>query len=236
MKARKIIENTYTWNQVKKILETGRAREEFGVGGEFTVMVEGIGEVAMQILDFDRERVVPSGKNHNMTVMFRDLILEEKQFDKDGNNTWRTSSLRTELNSPMFINRFEEGFRNLIVPVLKDNTDGIDTEDTFFLVSNDELKNKKKRYAFFETEKDCVKVNKNGETDWYWTRSANRSNANYVMFVVSSGGVYSTGAWNANTYAPIVFLKALWLLHSNNCPEDIDKEPKSLAQPKQYRG
>ena len=101
MKARKIIENTYTWNQVKKILETGRAREEFGVGGEFTVMVEGIGEVAMQILDFDRERVVPSGKNHNMTVMFRDLILEEKQFDKDGNNTWRTSSLRTELNSPM---------------------------------------------------------------------------------------------------------------------------------------
>ena len=44
------------------------------------------------------------------------------------------------------------------------------------------------------------------------------------------------GTWNANTYAPIVFLKALWLLHSNNCPEDIDKEPKSLAQPKQYRG
>lgn len=208
MKARKIIENTYTWNQVKKILETGRAREEFGVGGEFTVMAEGIGEVVMQILDFDRERVVPSGKNHNMTVMFRDLILEETQFDKDGNNTWRTSSLRIELNSPMFINRFEEGFRNLIVPVLKDNTDGIDTEDTFFLVSNDELKNKKKRYAFFETEKDRVKVNKNGETDWYWTRSAYRSNANYVMYVNSSGGVNSARAWHAYAYAPIVVLSA----------------------------
>ena len=143
-----------------------------------------------------------------MTVMFRDLILEEKQFDKDGNNTWRTSSLRTELNSPMFINRFEEGFRNLIVPVLKDNTDGIDTEDTFFLVSNDELKNKKKRYAFFETEKDCVKVNKNGETDWYWTRSATRSNACIVMNVNSSGYVYYAHAWGANTYAPLVVLSA----------------------------
>lgn len=189
-------------------METGRAREEFGVGGEFTVMVEGIGEVVMQILDFDRERVVPSGKNHNMTVMFRDLILGETQFDKDGNNTWRTSSLRTELNSPMFINRFEEGFRNLIVPVLKDNTDGIDTEDTFFFVSNDELKNKKKRYAFFETEKDRVKVNKNGETDWYWTRSAYRSIANSVVSVYSSGHVSLMSAWSANTYAPLVVLSA----------------------------
>ena len=108
----------------------------------------------------------------------------------------------------MFINRFEEGFRNLIVPVLKDNTDGIDTEDTFFLVSNDELKNKKKRYAFFETEKDCVKVNENGETDWYWTRSAYRSNAYFVMYVYSSGNVSITYAWNAITYAPLVVLSA----------------------------
>ena len=69
-----------------------------------------------------------------------------------------------------------------------------------------------------------------------FSRSANRSNANNVMNVNSSGNVNNTNAWNANTYAPIVFPKALWLLHSNNCPEDIDKEPKSLAQPKQYRG
>lgn len=44
-----------------------------------------------------------------------------------------------------------------------------------------------------------------------------------------SGNVNNTNAWNSNAYAPIVFLKALWLLHSNDCLEDIDKEPKSLA-------
>ena len=46
----------------------------------------------------------------------------------------------------------------------------------------------------------------------------------------ADGNVNNTNAWNANTYAPIVFLKALRLLHSNNCPEDLDKEPKSLAK------
>lgn len=62
-----------------------------------------------------------------------------------------------------------------------------------------------------------------------FSRSANRGNANNVMLVYASGNVYSTGAWYSIVYAPIVFLKALWLLHSNDRLEDIDKEPKSLA-------
>ena len=57
-----------------------------------------------------------------------------------------------------------------------------------------------------------------------FSRSANRGNANNVMKVNTSGNVNNT-----NVYAPIVFPKALWLLHSNNRLEDIDKEPKSLA-------
>ena len=59
--------------------------------------------------------------------------------------------------------------------------------------------------------------------------SANRGYAINVMNVSTSGYVSSTYAWNSNAYAPIVFLKALWLLHSNDRLEDIDKEPKSLA-------
>lgn len=62
-----------------------------------------------------------------------------------------------------------------------------------------------------------------------FSRSANRGNANNVMNVNTSGNVNNTNAWNSNAYAPIVFLKTLWLLHSNDRLEDIDKEPKSLA-------
>ena len=50
------------------------------------------------------------------------------------------------------------------------------------------------------------------------------------MYVYTSGGVDNAYAWNSYVYAPIVFLKALWLLHSNDRLEDIDKEPKSLAK------
>lgn len=62
-----------------------------------------------------------------------------------------------------------------------------------------------------------------------FSRSASRGDAYGVMFVYTSGSVSNAYAWRSNVYAPIVFLKALWLLHSNNCLEDIDKEPKSLA-------
>lgn len=42
-----------------------------------------------------------------------------------------------------------------------------------------------------------------------FSRSANRGNANNVMNVNADGGVNNTNGWNSNTYAPIVFLRAL---------------------------
>lgn len=53
-----------------------------------------------------------------------------------------------------------------------------------------------------------------------FSRSANQGNANNVMNTNADGNVNNTNAWNANTYAPIVFQKALRLLHSNDCLED----------------
>lgn len=39
-----------------------------------------------------------------------------------------------------------------------------------------------------------------------FSRSAYRGNASNVMHVYTDGGVYNTGAWNSNTYAPLVFV------------------------------
>lgn len=44
---------------------------------------------------------------------------------------------------------------------------------------------------------------------YVFSRSANRGNANNVMNVNADGGVNNTNGWNSNTYAPIVFLRAL---------------------------
>lgn len=42
-----------------------------------------------------------------------------------------------------------------------------------------------------------------------FSRSANRGNSNNVMNVNADGGVNNTNGWNSNTYAPIVFRRAL---------------------------
>lgn len=39
-----------------------------------------------------------------------------------------------------------------------------------------------------------------------FSRSANRGSANYVMFVYADGGVFNSGGWSSNTYAPLVFI------------------------------
>lgn len=76
----------------------------------------------------------------------------------------------------------------VLVPVVRWNKDngprGKETIDTFFLPSVSELNG---GYEFFKNEKTRVKVNDEGETCWYWTRSARLGSAHYVHLVHPSG-------------------------------------------------
>ena len=73
------------------------------------------------------------------------------------------------------------------------NDDRDDTEDTFFLLSKDELEGK---YEFIKTERNRVKVNKRGETEDYWARSANRTYSYRTCLVSNTGYVGSgTASW-----------------------------------------
>lgn len=85
------------------------------------------------------------------------------------------------MNSIAFKERFEEGFRRLLVPVLKENGDREATLDTFFLLSVEEMKDEEKKYQRFRSERDCVKVNPEQETEWHWTRSASRGSASQCV-------------------------------------------------------
>ena len=191
MKARTIRETEYIWEQIEEILAAGKARETFGEDGQITVQVEGIGTALLNILDYDKDKATDPDMR-TMTLQFADLPFDEMQFDENGCNKWEKSSIRNYLNSIAFKERFEEGFRKMLVPVLKENDGRKETLDTFFLLSVGEMKDEEKKYRRFRTERDCVKVNADQETGWHWTRSAYKGNETSVWYVTSAGYVNST--------------------------------------------
>lgn len=188
MKARTIRETEYTWEQIEEILAAGKARETFGEDGQITVQVEGIGEAVLNILDYDKDKAANKDM-HTMTLQFADLLFDEMPFNEGNCNKWEKSSIRSYMNSIAFKERFEEGFRRLLVPVLKENGDREATLDTFFLLSVEEMKDKEKKYQRFRSECDRVKVNPEQETEGHWTRSACRGNAYFTWNVYASGNV-----------------------------------------------
>lgn len=208
MKVRTVSEKEYTWEEIKDILAAGKAKETFGIEGQLIVKIDGKKDAVLNILDYDKDRVTEQGMN-TMTVQFRDLIFGEQPFDKNGSNRWETASLREYLNSKKFKNMFEEGFRNMIIPTIKECDFGIKIADDFFLLSKEEMEDEEKKYAKFRSEKDRVKANEEGMTDWYWTRSASRGNSYGAWCMNSSGHViYDLDAANALRFAPTCVIGA----------------------------
>lgn len=187
MKIITTLERETTFTEIKKAFSNGTARELFGGVGSISVEVEEIGTVIFDIIGYDSEKLVDKDSKHSMTLWMRDLLFDEMAFDEEGSNRWENSSLRKHINSDAFVEHFEPGFRELLSPVYKRNGDRADTEDIFFLLSKEELEDG--YYEFVKTERDCVKANKKGETDWHWTRSANRGPAGNTWYVGASGTV-----------------------------------------------
>lgn len=179
-----------TWEQLEEIIEAGKAKEFFGGKGSIYVEMEGVGAVIFDIIGYDAEKLAED-KKHSITLWMRDLILDKMEFSAEDNNKWEESDIRKHINSEEFINRFETGFRELICPVYKDNGDYVDTVDRFFLLSKEELEG---GYEYINTGAGRVKVDKNGEIDWHWTRSATRGGANSAWYVDTSGLVYNYNA------------------------------------------
>lgn len=207
MKARTIRETEYTWEQIEEILAAGKARETFGEDGQITVQVEGIGTALLNILDYDKDKAADPDMR-TMTLQFADLLFDEMPFDENGCNKWEESSIHRNMNSIAFKERFEEGFRRLLVPVLKENEDREATLDTFFLLSVEEMKDKEKKYQRFRSERDCVKVNPEQETEWHWTRSANRGYAGIAWNVNTYGYVYGISTVYSYRFAPACVIGA----------------------------
>lgn len=206
MKVRTVSEKEYTWEDIKGILAAGKAKETFGIEGQLTVKIDGKKEAVLDILDYDEDRVTEQGVN-TMTVQFRDLIFPKLPFDENRRNRWKKSSIREYLNGKEFKDMIEEGFRNMIIPAIKECDSDEETVDDFFLLSIEEMKDEEKKYARFRTERDKVKVDESGSTDWHWTRSATRGNS-YGAWYVNSSSTFGYGATNALRFAPACVIGA----------------------------
>lgn len=193
-------ENTYRMplEKFQEVIRNGEAAKTFKVHDKIVLTFDGREELH-EIIGIDAEELMDKNLKHSATIQSVRLIGEERAFDEDGCNDWSKCSLRKYINSKEFISRYAEDIEKYTALVIKKNGNYEDTQDRFFLLSKDEVCG---GYPVFKTERDRIKTDLNGETDWHRLRSVHRGYANNAWCVFASGGVYYSGAIYAYRFAP----------------------------------
>ena len=193
-------EQQYTLDELRDIVRAGKAAEVFNIGDQLLIKFDGK-EVPYDIIGMDAEKLVNTEHKHSITIQAHELI-EERPFDSKCSNVWRTSELREYLSSEEYLKRYED-LVPYLAAVVKENSDGQDTEELFFVLSKEEYKEETTPYPYYKKEINRVKAGEDGETDWHWTRSAHRGYACITWHVSTSGGVsYYYYAYYASRCAP----------------------------------
>ena len=107
---------------------------------------------------------------------------QESVFNENNSNVYEGSDL-------------EKAMKALPVP---EELKGLITEGGFFALSIEEIK------ELLPTENDRVAIDKEGNTVWWWTRSAGRGTGYGAWYVYPSGSVYGSygAAYDSCTLAP----------------------------------
>lgn len=193
-------ENTYKMpmEELQAMIRSGEAAKQLHAHDKIVLTFDGREELH-EIIAIDAENLVDKSLKHSITLQPVRLIGEPKPFDEDGKNVWSTSSIRKYLNSDEFITRYAEDMKKYTALVEKETEGDAPTVDRFFLLSLDEIGG---GYPAFQTEKDRIKVDLEGETDWHFLRSASRGYACITWYVNASGYVISGYAFYAYRFAP----------------------------------
>ena len=150
----------------------------------------GVVSVGDRILIGDCEWKVLEVTDKTMMIWKCEGPAEELPINKSGSNVYEGSDMQKYLREEFPLTVPEE-LREVV------------TEEGFFLLSLEEIKKYMPRPA------DRVFVNEDGETDWWWTRSAYRGSAYYTWYVTTGGGVSSGSASNAFRCAPACIIRLI---------------------------
>ena len=110
-------------------------------------------------------------------------------FDRNDSNEYDGSDAQKYCTGE-WLNNLPEGLRSRVVGIP-------------FLLSKEEVKSGEK-YPFYKDTRNWLKMNTDGEIDWWWTRSAYRGYGCDVWYVYPSGNVgsYLLAANDSFTLAP----------------------------------
>ena len=200
----------YTMAELVRAIRNDEAEELFTLHDVMTV-----GGKEYEIISFENEAVVFMGK---------ELLPPRKMFENGcgKGKDYRDSSLRKWLNNEYF-KTLPEVLRKVITPTPLSCTDenGLKNYaeddcsgeyDPLFLLSESELFGSAiyspamdgARFAAFNTAKDRVRVDDEGDTRWYWTRSK-VSGYTSAFVLVSSSGVVNGNVASSAHYVPLCF-------------------------------
>lgn len=193
---------TFTLDELRALIRSGEIQNHVSVGDTIWIMFDGK-EVPYDVIGFDAEELVDKTLDHSMTIQAH-VAIEAREFDTKGDygsNVWADSELREYLQSDEFKERFADLIPYL-AKVKKNNSNGEQTEDLFFLLSTEEFDPEETPYEFYENKANRVKFTEDGNTCRHWTRSANRGSSPTTWYVNSGGTVNNHDANWAYRCAP----------------------------------
>jgi len=162
------------------------------------------------------------GLNHenepfpNATLMAKQLVGPMQFHDGECSRGWIDSDIRKRLNGEVYESLPSELRRHIICT--EKNTHSCDgevykTTDKLFLPSESEMFGSAiwsgyedgKRYEAFATRHNRIRVNGDGNNDWYWTRSPSGVTYGIVARVGHSGHAGHYWASPPDVFAPLCF-------------------------------
>lgn len=198
-----ILTESVTLEELRKIIREGRAAEVLAVGDQIYIDFDGAA-VPYDVIGIDVDTPATEDIKHTVTIQAHELI-EERPFDtkgRYGSNDWETSELREYINSKVYAARCAE-LAKYAIPVIKMNTNGRKTTDTFFLLSVCEYDAKDTPYEYYKDKPyRAAKHAKDDYNGYHKTRSACRGTSYNAWYIYSSGHVDYSVANVPMRYAP----------------------------------
>ena len=155
---------TFTLDELRALIRNGEIQNHVSVGDTIWIMFDGK-EVPYDVIGFDVEELADKTLDHSMTIQAH-VAIEAREFDTKGDygsNVWADSELREYLQSDEFKERFADLIPYL-AKVKKNNSNGEQTEDLFFLLSKEEFDPEETPYEFYENKANRVKFTEDGNT------------------------------------------------------------------------
>ena len=201
----------YTVAELSKIVASGNARDRLQLHE-----VINIGGLDLEIIGFDHDKDRDDPNRPTITLMAKTLLAARRWHSGDCKRGWIDAEIRAWLNEE-YINKLPEELIPHIrsVEKLTHDSDGeaYITVDRLFLPSESELFGSAiwaaaedgPRYEAFATSDDRIRIDEDGDADWYWTRSVRGGHSAYCAIVSVNGHAHISYAGDASIRAPLCF-------------------------------